>query len=84
MLTLDNFANCTLSLRSAQGWGNMEGVWDGAFLEWVVRSQLYSGDLLAPQAVQDLQRWMESAAPGNKRDMMALLRDLHATVNPTG
>lgn len=62
----------------------MDGVWDGQFLEWVGRSQLYSEDLLAPEAVQDLAQWMESAAPGDKRDMMALLRNLHATVSPTG
>lgn len=68
----------------AQGWGNLEEASDGAFLEWVGRSQLYSGDVLAPEALQDLTGWMAEAAPGDKRQMMALLRDLHATISPTG
>lgn len=68
----------------SQGWGNLQGASDGSFLEWVGRSQLYSGDVLAPEALQDLTLWMEGAAPGDKRHMMALLRDLHATISPTG
>ncbi len=67
-----------------QGWGSMDGVWDGSFLEWVGRSQLYSADLLSPDAAKDLEQWMQCAAPADKRHMMALLRDLHATVTPTG
>ena len=67
-----------------QGWGSMDGVWDGSFLEWVGRSQLYSADLLSPDATKDLEQWMQCAAPADKRHMMALLRDLHATVTPTG
>ncbi len=67
-----------------QGWGSMDGVWDGSFLEWVGRSQLYSADLLSPDAAKDLEQWMQYAAPADKRHMMALLRDLHATVTPTG
>lgn len=62
----------------------MEEASDGAFLEWVGRSQLYSGDVLAPEALQDLTGWMAEAGPGDKRQMMALLRDLHATISPTG
>ena len=73
-----NTVSCT------QGWGNLEEVSDGCFLEWARRSQLYSGDVLAPQALQDLTAWMAEAAPGDKRQMMALLRDLHATISPTG
>lgn len=73
---------CTHSFM--QGWGSMDGVWDGPFLEWVGRSQLYSADLLAPDAAKDLEQWMQCAAPADKRQMMALLRDLHATVTPTG
>ena len=67
-----------------QGWGNLEEASDGAFLEWVGRSQLYSGDVLAPEALEDLTGWMAEAGPGDKRGMMALLRDLHATISPTG
>ena len=48
------------------------------------RSQLYSGDVLAPEALEDLTGWMAQAAPGDKRQMMALLRELHATISPTG
>lgn len=67
-----------------QGWGDMEGASDGSFLEWVGRSQLYSGDVLAPEALDDVTGWMAQAAPGDKRQMMALLRELHATISPTG
>ena len=80
--------SCNFLYQSAaawtQGWGNLEEASDGAFLEWVGRSQLYSGDVLAPEALQDLTGWMAEAAPGDKRRMMALLRDLHATISPTG
>ena len=67
-----------------QGWDTLEGLGDQAFLKWVARSQLYSGDLLEPAALQDLTLWMEAAPASERRDMMALLRDLHASVNPTG
>ena len=80
--------SCTLCIQTAhawtQGWGGLEEASDGGFLEWVGRSQLYSGDVLAPEALQDLTGWMAEAGPGDKRRMMALLRDLHATISPTG
>ena len=75
---------CQAASARTQGWGKLEEASDGAFLEWVGRSQLYSGDVLAPEALQDLTGWMAEAAPGDKRCMMALLRDLHATISPTG
>ena len=62
----------------------MDGIYDGPFLEWVGRSQLYSGDLLAPEAAQELANWMDTAPAGDKREMMALFRDLHANISPTG
>ncbi|KAL0035239.1 hypothetical protein WJX79_007963 [Trebouxia sp. C0005] len=77
-------AKAALELKQDAGWGRMDGVWDGPFLEWVGRSQLYSADLLSPDAAKDLEQWMQCAAPADKRHMMALLRDLHATVAPTG
>lgn len=67
-----------------QGWDTIAGLSDQAFLQWVARSQLYSNDLLQPAALQDLSRWMEAAPAAERRDMIALLRDLHASVNPTG
>ena len=69
---------------STQGWGDLESASDSAFLEWVGRSQLYSGDVIAPEALQDLTHWMQYAAPADKRQMLALLRDLHAAASPTG
>ncbi|DBA97561.1 TPA: hypothetical protein ACH3X1_015253 [Trebouxia sp. C0004] len=75
---------CNDRLKQDAGWGSMDGVWDGPFLKWVGRSQLYSADLLSPAAAKDLEQWMQCAAPADKRHMMALLRDLHATVTPTG
>lgn len=79
---------CCIKITTAaawtQGWGDLEGASDGSFLEWVGRSQLYSGDVLAPQALEDLTGWMAQAAPGDRRSMMALLRELHATISPTG
>ncbi|DBA88134.1 TPA: hypothetical protein ACH3X2_005129 [Trebouxia sp. C0005] len=78
------YAACNDRLKQDAGWGRMDGVWDGPFLEWVGRSQLYSADLLSPDAAKDLEQWMQCAAPADKRHMMALLRDLHATVAPTG
>lgn len=67
-----------------QGWDTLEGLGDQAFLKWAACSQLYSTDLLEPDALKGLTLWMESAPAAEKRDMMALLRDLHASVNPTG
>ena len=67
-----------------QGWDALEGLGDQAFLKWVARSQLYSGDLMEPAALQDLTLWMEAAPASERREMMALLRNLHASVNPTG
>ena len=84
---------CTMALHMqikqdcvchVQGWDTIAGLSDQAFLQWVARSQLYSNDLLQPAALQDLSRWMEAAPAAERRDMMALLRDLHASVNPTG
>ncbi|KAL3149048.1 hypothetical protein ABBQ32_001893 [Trebouxia sp. C0010 RCD-2024] len=75
---------CNDRLKHDAGWGDMEGASDGSFLEWVGRSQLYSGDVLAPEALDDVTGWMAQAAPGDKRQMMALLRELHATISPTG
>ena len=71
-------------MHAAQGWGEFDEAGEGDFLEWVGRSQLYSADLLAPEAAQDLAHWMASATQGDQRHMMTLLRELHASVSPTG
>ncbi|KAL0054699.1 hypothetical protein WJX82_001194 [Trebouxia sp. C0006] len=84
MLAVKSLEPLASILFRRDGWGSMDGVWDGSFLEWVGRSQLYSADLLSPDAAKDLEQWMQCAAPADKRHMMALLRDLHATVTPTG
>lgn len=67
-----------------QGWDTLEGLGDQAFLKWMARSQLYSADLLESDALEDLTAWMEAAPVAEKREVMALLRELHASVNPTG
>ncbi|KAK9820464.1 hypothetical protein WJX72_010646 [[Myrmecia] bisecta] len=55
---------------------------DTEFLKWAQRGQLYYGDLLVPEAAHHIDQWMEGAPAAEKRDMLALLRNLHATVKP--
>ncbi|UPQ99061.1 hypothetical protein HOP50_03g23670 [Chloropicon primus] len=52
------------------------------FFSWIKRQQLYYNDILNPEVAEEVDEWMSTAAPEDKRKLLDLFANLHTVIQP--